>query len=355
MAPDIKLDVPVNDSIHLEGVSGAAERLLQDCHDIEKPLLESVSLTFPDSVVAHVRGPLRPLAELRLYSAFSVILGPAESDAPGRHEALATLQRSAREGVISLLATESHPIRFRIDALPDRTPLRTAIESHLGWRNAPGDWQLNIVTRGKLLLAQIGPLYLSRRFPETRRLPASTNPVVGALLVRLLKPRPGDVLWDPFCGAGTLLVEAAHTDPHLTLVGSDASAQALRTAEGNHPLFPAGSLLRADAAALPARPRSVHRVVANLPFGKRVGSHEANKTLYPRFLAELERVLTPDGRAVLLTEDKRLLRESVESTRNIRVLREVQVSTGGLHPSAYVVERTRAAQRRMRQQPARPA
>ncbi|SOD63026.1 Putative RNA methylase family UPF0020 [Streptomyces zhaozhouensis] len=336
----------MTDSIHLEGVSGVAERLLQECHDIGKPTLPSISLTYPDSVVASLEGPLRPLAELRLYSAFSVVLGPWEGGEDDHADAVAALRASRESGVIGLLARDDEPIRFRVDALPDRATLRHAIESGLKWRNAPRDWQINIVRRGKLLLAQIGALYFSRRFPEMRRIPASTNPVVAALLVRLLKPREGDVVWDPFCGAGTLLVEAAHTGRDLTLVGSDISTDALAAARGNAPLFPTGTLLRADAAALPARDRAVDRVLANLPFGKRVGSHATNQRLYPRFLGEVERVLTTEGRAVLLTEDKRLLRASVEATRNVRLLREVTVSTGGLHPGVFVVERTRAARRR---------
>ncbi|KAB8160226.1 methyltransferase domain-containing protein [Streptomyces sp. 3MP-14] len=348
MAPDIKLDVPVVDTVHLEGIPGVIERLLQECHDIGKPLLDPITLTYPDSVVTHLDGPLRPLAELRLYSAFSIVLGPWEHDDPDHTAAIDALRHSRHHGVLGLLSGEEELLRFRVDAIPERPALCDAIESHLGWRNDPRNWHINLVRRGKLLLAQVGALYFSRRFPEMRRIPASTNPVVGALMIRLLKPRRGNTVWDPFCGAGTLLVEAAHTGLDLTLIGSDTSPEALAAAHANHPLFPTGTLLRANAAALPARPGTVDRVMANLPFGKRVGSHAANRTLYPRFLAELARVLTPDGRAVLLTEDKRLLRASVERTRDVRVIKEVTVSTGGLHPSAYTVERTRTARRKQR-------
>ena len=58
------------------------------------------------------------------------------------------------------------------------------------------------------------------------------------------------------------------------------------------------AVLRADASALRIGSGTVTRIGATLPFGKRVGSHAANVRLYPRFLAEFDRVLTPDGRAV---------------------------------------------------------
>ena len=56
--------------------------------------------------------------------------------------------------------------------------------------------------------------------------------------------------------------------------------------------------------------------------------------------------MTGDGRAVLLTEDKRLLVDSVQRTRGLRVIKEATFATGGAHPSAYVVVRSRGQARR---------
>jgi 23S rRNA G2445 N2-methylase RlmL len=98
-----------------------------------------------------------------------------------------------------------------------------------------------------------------------------------------------------------------------------------------------GDLVRADAAHLPVGTGAADRVVANLPFGKRVGSHRVNEALYPAALAEIARVLPGGGRAVLLTDDKRLFRETVQRTRLVRVVKEIVLARGGLHPSAYVL------------------
>jgi tRNA (guanine6-N2)-methyltransferase len=349
VATDIDLDRPIRETVHLESLPGAVERLLQHCHDLGKPALEDIRLTFPDSVVLNLSGTLRAVAEFRMYSAFSIVLGDYEVNRrSGYAEALSALRRSASEGIVGLLAAPDRPVpvSFRVDPLPDRSEVRAALESALGWRNEPGAWQLNVVRRGNLLLAQVGALHTSKRFPPMRRVPASTTPVVAALLLQLAKPRQGDVVLDPCCGAGTLLVEAAETGLELRLIGSDLSQSALAAAARNRAaLFPSGVLLRADASALPIRTGSVNRIVANLPFGKRVGSHAANVRLYPAFLAEFNRVLTTDGRAVLLTEDKNLFRQSVERTHNMRLIKEVKLSSGGLHPSAFVVERTRTARR----------
>jgi tRNA (guanine6-N2)-methyltransferase len=342
----IDLDRAVTDTVHLQSLPGVVERLLQQCHDVGAPAMTDIR-RMGDAVVLDLDGPLRPVAEMRLYSAFSIVLGDyAENERSGYAPALDALRRSASDGVLSGLTEAA--LRFRVDPLPDRWALRDRVTEAFGWTNDPGDWHVNFGRADRLLLGQIGPLYHSRRFPALRRIPASTNPVVAALLVQLLKARPQDVVYDPFCGAGTLLVEAAALDLDLVLLGSDRSWPALHEAAANRPVgFPSGLLFHADATRLPIADDSVDRVVANLPFGKRVGSHSVNVKLYPAFVAELNRVLRSDGRAVLLTDDKNLFRQSVEATPGTRILREVQVATGSLElfPTAFVLERTRTARR----------
>jgi tRNA (guanine6-N2)-methyltransferase len=337
---------PVADRIHLESLPGVIERLLQQCHDLGAPALTGIERV-GDCVVAQVRGPLEPVARIRMYSALSVVLGGYEENrAKGYEDAVEALRGSLRDGVLSALTLGDQPPSFRIDPLTDRFEVRDLIEQRLGWVNDPQSWQVNVTRRDDLLLAQVGPLYHAARFAAMERIPASTNPLIAALMVQFAKPEAGQVLYDPFCGAGTLLVEAAALRRRLRLVGGDVSARALSAAAVNRgALFPGGLLVRADATAMPFGAEAVDRVVSNIPFGKRVGSHGTNIGLYPGFLGELGRVLRTDGRAVVLTDDKNLFRASVERTRGLRLLREVKLSTGGLHPSAFILERTRAARR----------
>jgi tRNA (guanine6-N2)-methyltransferase len=336
-------DHPVTDRVHLESLPGVVDRLLQQCHDLGAPLMTAISRV-ADSVVLDYTGPLAPVAALRVYSAFSVLLGDhADSQADAHRPALAALRASRDTGVLSALP--AGPLRFRIDPIAARWELRDLLESELGWVNDPRDYQLNLTRRDALLLAQVGPLYYTGRFPALRKIPASTTPLIAAVMLALAKPRPGNTVYDPFCGAGTLLAEAAAQDVPLTVLGTELDPRHLAESVGNHAVFPAVWLGRADAAHLPVADGAVDRVVSNLPFGKRVGSHAGNTTLYPAFLAELGRVLRADGRAVLLTEDKQLFKRTVEAARGLRVLREVPLASGGLHPTAYVLERTRTAKR----------
>lgn len=187
-----------------------------------------------------------------------------------------------------------------------------------------------------------GSLTWMRRFGRLERLPWSTNPVVAEVLVRLAKIRPGHRVVDPFCGTGTILLAVRRRAPEARIAGTDRDPHALRIASRNG----VQALARATAGALPFKEASVDRVVTNLPFGKQVGSHHDNCVLYPEVLAELDRVLTADGRAVLLTEDKRLLEATVQRQPGLKVVRRRLLRYNGATPTIYELTRSRAGGRR---------
>jgi tRNA (guanine6-N2)-methyltransferase len=340
------LDSPVRDRILLVSLPGALDYLVAELGERASAdeFAYDVVRRFSDALLIDYRGPIRPLAAVRFYSAAAVWLG-AGSQLSDEDAVTATLGRTRADGVVSLLETAGD-ITFRVapDLDEARWLVRDALTSRLGWINAPRQWQLNLRVSHSAVVAEVGSLYQTARFGEMRRRPASTTPVVSAVLVRLLKPSSGDVVLDPFCGAATNLVVAAAMTPGLRLVGLDSSWAALDAARHNVASLPC-AVVRADAGSLPLPDSSVDRVVANLPFGKRVGSHATNVDLYPKFLRGLSRVLAPGGRAVLLTEDKRLFTESVQRTANLKIIKEIELATGGLHPSAYVVVHGRSGRR----------
>lgn len=169
---------------------------------------------------------------------------------------------------------------------------------------------------------------------------ASLNATVAAAMCRLSAPGAGQVFVDPMCGAGTVLVERARLGEAL-LIGSDRFAAPLAAAQQN--LTAAGvrgCLLLADARQLPVRTGTVDALVCNLPWGRRIGSHRSNMHLYPGFLRETVRVLRSGGRAVLLTQEKRLITRLLERHRDLQPVAQHNLSLSGLSPAIYVLERT---------------
>jgi len=342
-------DTAITDRLVLRSLPGAVDYLADELAAVGASGAANTDVVGrrPDGLEIALEGPLSALRGLHFFSEAAVDLGELQGADPTAGDVADRLEASLARGALSVL-DGAPSLRFRVGDLGEaRWPVRDRLVAVRGWDNSPRSWQVNLDLVDGRLLATLGDLHLTRRQGRLERLPASTTPVLAAALVRLAKIPPGSTVLDPFCGAATnLLLADAMTDAGL-LLGSDIRGESLGRAGANAAYRTAAvHLVRADATRQPWPDAAVDRVVANLPFGKRVGSHEANRTLYPSFLRELDRVLAGDGRAVLLTEDKRLLVESVQRTRGLRIVADRTFGSGGAHPTAYVLVRSRGQARR---------
>jgi tRNA (guanine6-N2)-methyltransferase len=309
----------IKDHLTLRTVDGAADLLAGELRTLPQV---TVLTTRAASVTCRIDGELEDLYNCPLYSAAAI---PLAGD-PRDQGFLNPLHTSSTTGV---LATVRHPVTFR------GRELATTITRELGWTNDPGNWTVNLTETGEGWIAEIGPLYWTRRFGRLERLPWSTNPVVAEVVVRLAKIRPEHRVLDPFCGSGTLLLAAHRHARPAELLGSDKTGSSIEMARRNGLVHASTG----DAEEIQQPDRSIDRVIANLPFGKRVGSHEDNLRLYPAAIAEIARVLTTDGRAVLLTEDKRLFKDTVARTPGLKIVKERVLRFNGATPTAFVVIR----------------
>ncbi len=174
---------------------------------------------------------------------------------------------------------------------------------------------------------------------KTAHLPGSLRPSVGAALALLSNPRDDDVVLDPMCGTGTVLIERAHLGRYAKLLGGDSDAAALEAARENvGPRYKPIELKLWDAVALPLPDSSVTKIVTNLPWGMKHGSHAENRRLYPRMLAEFVRVLAKGGLMVLITAETRLMRELWREGM-IKPSQVMRVSVLGASAAIYVCPR----------------
>ena len=168
--------------------------------------------------------------------------------------------------------------------------------------------------------------------------PASSHPPLAAALARLGDVRPDDVVWDPFCGAGTELIERAKRGPYAALWGTDLDETALQTSRSN--LVKAGledaCLERADARTWTgARPTLT---ITNPPLGRRVARGTA-RTLISEVAAHIARQLAPGGRLVWVSpfpEDTRAVLEAL----GLKVTYRVAVDMGGFDAEMQRADKT---------------
>jgi 23S rRNA G2445 N2-methylase RlmL len=143
-------------------------------------------------------------------------------------------------------------------------------------------------------------------------------------------------------GSGTLLIERLLAGAARQAWGCDTNPEAIACAQQN--VAAAGvadnvQLTDWDATQVPLPVASVDVIMADLPFGQLIGTHQHNLTLYPQWLAEAARLLSPQGRMVLISHENRLLEQVIHATTGIAVAECIQVKVGGMAPIAWLIRR----------------
>lgn len=225
---------------------------------------------------------------------------------------------------------------------------------HTGFRPGPvNDPDLTSPGGGKPrpyeLTARISPRPLGARAWRVCNLPGALNATVASVMAGLTEPRPDDIYLNLACGSGTLLIERAALGPAGHVLGCDVDPGILACAREN--VVAAGldvELRPWDACAVPLPDAVASAIVADLPFGQLVGSHQANERLYPALLAEAARLARPGARFVAISQQvnlfERCLHDAAGAWAPERVLRlDIPVTRGVLKPRVYVLRREGAS------------
>ncbi|MFJ7073142.1 methyltransferase domain-containing protein [Streptomyces sp. NPDC098781] len=160
-------------------------------------------------------------------------------------------------------------------------------------------WRLTLDGTHACLLLRLGHRPAHRRAYKNTTIAGTLHPPVAAAMAQAAELRPGQRVLDPCCGAGTLLIEAHHTVPGTTLLGFDVDPVACQAARRNAGPLPV-TVGHGDAGALPLADRAVDRVLCNPPWGAQVDAAGRLAGHPERWWHELARVLTDEGRAIVL-------------------------------------------------------
>ncbi len=170
-----------------------------------------------------------------------------------------------------------------------------------------------------------------------------------ALLAQARIKQSDHYLLDPFCGAGTILLEAASLYPWLSLTGTDYGEKATKGALEN--LSHAGLLQRASAYQIDVYDLSqVYEkgafdvIVTNPPFGIKLNRQKAFQAFYRQFLQQAAYLLKPGGRLVLLATKWGMLKKEIKHQGRF-IINDIQkVKMGGVDTRIFSLTLTGPSQ-----------
>jgi hypothetical protein len=259
-----------------------------------------------ESVAATLKKPLSALQSVRtaLYFSFPLPGAGAAGDA-----VVAALTSEQARTIFA--AFTRGPVRYRLEwasagkrrGLTFRTAERIArVRPELINDPTASLWEA-IVDESRGVRVELWPRGLedSRFAYRVEQVPASSHPTLAAALARLGGPGDDDVVWDPFVGGATELVERARLGKFAALYGTDLDDAALARARANL----AAANVEAELAVADARrhrpPRPPTLILTNPPMGRRVLNKQLTGALYDQFLENAHEVLAPGGRLVWIS------------------------------------------------------
>ncbi len=165
-----------------------------------------------------------------------------------------------------------------------------------------------VITDGKfvfgLKLAETVPSEFVRRSPSRKPFfhPSAMTAKLARCMVNLTKPKAGDLVLDPFCGTGSILIEAGLIG--CRVMGLDVKRRMIHGSLRNFKFYKITTegLVVADARALPIQ--TVECVVTDPPYGRSATTlGSTTREIVERTLDELAEVLG-EGRRVCLATPK---------------------------------------------------
>lgn len=194
-------------------------------------------------------------------------------------------------------------------------------------------WQVEVTgSHARDLQVQLVPRALHAsdpRFAYRRKdVPAASHPPLAAAMARLLAAGPQDVVWDPFVGSGSELIEVALLGRGPRLCGTDLDGEAIAVARENIQAagLPTTQVVLRTGDALDDPPARVSRILTNPPMGRRTRpGHLAD--FLSRFLTHVADILPVGGRLVWISPQPNLsLARGRELGLTLRTARPVDLN-----------------------------
>ena len=185
---------------------------------------------------------------------------------------------------------------------------------------------------------------LSNRHPRVETHPTGLRANIAYAALRMAgieEDSTGRVL-DPFCGSGTILLEAGDLAPGIEVVGCDWNERAAAGAEANLAQAGLGGRGRVecrDSLAGLDDLGAFDAVVTNPPFGRKLGRGMKFPDFYRRLFELAADRLAPGHRLVFLADRGGAVNRGQRAAGGFRLRRRRLIQMSGVWPCIYVFER----------------
>jgi 23S rRNA G2445 N2-methylase RlmL len=307
--------------IHLRGRDGL-ERFVGD--EVEESQMKHGKFRVVEIQSGRVTiVPVAPfsLAEIyamRCFGTVGFVLGRVDgANESESAEALASVITSPPSRRLLQILTEGS-IRYRLNFI-SKGHQRAAVESLANrvYARCPEmlndgrsvTWTIDIYPDGGGQLVELRPnMTPDPRFSYRQKdVPAASHPPLAACLARLAGRIEQEVIWDPFCGSGSELIESAMLGGVRSLYGTDRSEEAVTIARNNFLAAKVKSVpakfergdFREIASSQLLRAGTVRLIITNPPMGMRVPVADLRQLIGDLFNVAAK-VLKAGGRLVLV-------------------------------------------------------
>jgi len=204
-------------------------------------------------------------------------------------------------------------------------------------KREPGLW---------VVLIRITPRPLATREWRVCDMEGALNGPVAAAMIHISDPTSNDRVVNLMSGSGTLLIERALHGKAQSIVGIELDAAALKCAKRNIRAANIAAnveIIQGNATQAPLPAGFADVMLADLPFGQLVGSHDENIELYPAVLREATRIAAAQARFILITHEVRLMERALQSSPDWTSIHTHRIELRGLHPRIFVLRKSVAS------------
>jgi len=184
---------------------------------------------------------------------------------------------------------------------------------------------------------------LYKRFKKAFNHPAAIKATLAYGMIRLADVKEGETFLDPMCGSGTIVMEAASLYKNrIKIFAGDINEEFVEKAKENARINGLERFIefkKMDATKLEEHFLTIDKIVTNPPYGVRIAKKKDLKRFYWKFLESVSKVLSKEGRAVIINLRADMFRNIILRLKTFKIVHERVVESGGIFPHIFVLER----------------